>query len=239
MMMINKGADNEYNKRKTWRLIMADENDPDENDPIAFLKGISWDEGQDRRYAYYWIVDDKTFNECCLLVEGQEQNVLVDDMDDLVSILNNMEQYEIKLYEALHFLLSGLIWECVIYNELLSNAVGGYNYFCWPVDPDSYGVFTCIENDALQEIIEALENVNIKELETSFDLEIFKNKHVPYMWLDFTKDEWIKALIKEYTCLLDFYRKAKERNAHIIINLYGLLEYYDEDDIIEDENDSY
>jgi hypothetical protein len=55
-----------------------------------------------------------------------------------------------------------------------------------------------------------MKNVNIKEPGEKFD---------PNIWESDKKDELFKELVNEYNGLLKFYKKALEKNMHIIVSV--------------------
>jgi hypothetical protein len=189
----------------------------EEHDPIAFLNSISLDEGQHSRFAEYMMVNDEALNNHKMLTDKYEDEV------EAIRNLDYLKFFGTKLYEALYFLLTGTLWDgCPIKNNKLSDAVMGAENFVWPDDPADLGVYELNKNTTLPEIVEALESVNLNELKKDFDPKEYQKKHIPYFGLGFTRDEWFNALTKEYIGLLNFYREAKDKNAHVIIWLFGV-----------------
>jgi hypothetical protein len=157
-----------------------------------------------------------------------DKNTLADIMklegDKFVEKLDELEEtsniYTIdKLWDGLHFLLTGVSASTPVEGDRLSEAIVGIHVF---KANDDYFI-ACIENDELPEIIEALENVNIQELEKKFDPNLFKKKKIyPYMHIrEIDKHGGMfKELISEYNGLLSFYKKALEKNAYIIFSVF-------------------
>jgi 5,10-methenyltetrahydromethanopterin hydrogenase len=91
--------------------------------------------------------------------------------------INEVYKHEIysidKLWDGLHFLLTGVSASSPIEGNKLSEAIVGTNVVKADDDFTSY-----TGKDELPEIIKALENVNIKELERTFDPEILKKKKI-------------------------------------------------------------
>ena len=129
-----------------------------------------------------------------------------------------MEKYTIdKLWDGLHFLLTNVSASEPIEGDKLSEAIVGVHVF----DTNDDDFIACIENDELPEIVQALENVNAKELEHKFDPNIFKKKKIyPNIWDKDKKDELFAELINEYNGLLNFYKKALDKKAHIIYSVF-------------------
>ena len=116
----------------------------------------------------YIMVDAKTLDGMMKL----DVNGLLEKVNELEE---KAEKYTIdKLYDGLHCLLTGVSISTPIENDKLSEAVVGVHVF--DTNDDDYITFT--ENDELPEIVKALENVNIKELEEKFDPKKFKNKKI-------------------------------------------------------------
>jgi hypothetical protein len=159
----------------------------------------------------YIMIDEKTLDGMMKL-DGKGLFEKINELEETV------EKYSIdKLYDGLHCLLTGVSASTPIENDKLSEAVVGVHVF--DTNDDDY--ITCTENDELPEIIKALENVNIKELEEKFDPKILKKKKIyPNIWETDRKDELFKELINEYNGLLDFYKKAFEKNMHIIFSVF-------------------
>ncbi|MDR0524544.1 MAG: YfbM family protein, partial [Spirochaetaceae bacterium] len=122
------------------------------------------------------------------------------DGDELVEELDELEEtneiYNIdKLWDGLHFLLTGVSANSPIEGNKLSEAIVGINVF--ETDDDYFVSYT--EKDKLLEIYNAMKDVNIKELEEEFDPRIFKkNKIYPKIWEIDKKDELFRELINEY-----------------------------------------
>ena len=159
----------------------------------------------------YIMIDEETLDEMMKL-DGDGLFEKVNALEEIV------EKYTIdKLYDGLHCLLTGVSAIKPIENNKLSEAIVGVHVF--DTNDDDY--ITCSENDELPEIIKALENINIEELEEKFDPRTFKKKKIyPNIWEINKKDELFKELINEYNGLLGFYRKALEKNKHIIFSVF-------------------
>jgi hypothetical protein len=141
--------------------------------------------------------------------------------DELIEELDELEEtneiYNIdKLWDGLHFLLTGVSGNSPIEGNKLSEAIVGINVF--ETDDEDFVSYT--EKDELPEIYNAMKNVNIKELDEKFDPKILKKKKIyPDIWESNKKDELFKELENEYSGLLKFYEKALEKNMHIIFSV--------------------
>jgi hypothetical protein len=121
-----------------------------------------------------------------------------------------------KLFDVLHFILTGVSVNFPVKENKLSEAIVGINVF----ETDYDDIIKYTEGDKLPEICNAMKNVNIKELEEKFDLKILKDKKLyPKYMKTNKKDEIFKELINDYNGLLNFYQEAIEKNLHIIITI--------------------
>jgi hypothetical protein len=186
----------------------------------------SWVQGQHKQFAEYSMADDEAVN---VLLDTCEY----DEVEELLQ-----ESFSITLYDALSFLLTGISLYNLCYSNVspaqnwaLHEAIFGAEYPDYNDNANEF-MISLTKNTALPEIIKALENIDIKELEKNFDPKIYiKEKIYPYyIWDTYTKEELFKVIINEYNGLLDFYRKAKDKNAHVIILVYGHAPSYEDDD---------
>jgi len=155
-----------------------------------------------------------------------DENTLTDmmklDSDGIFEKVNELEEtnetYDIdKLWDGLHFLLTGVSASSPIEDNELSEAIVGVHVF----DTDEENYIAYIENDKLGEIVKALENVNINNLEQNFNPKILKKKEIyPNIWENNRKDELFKELLNEYNGLSAFYKNALEKNANIIYSVF-------------------
>jgi hypothetical protein len=208
---------------------MADEKNLNE---IYETMEMNWEEGTEAQNAEYWMFnfDDETLNK--IKKEGMDfteewfkkKNSSKRLRDDGTYEYDKSEYLFIKFYKALSFLLFG-------YRE--SGEVTGFRWIGNENTTDGDSTHpSLIENAELPDVIKALESINVEELEKNFDPKEFrKGKIYPYIWDLYTKEEWFKALISKYYGLLDFYRKARDKKAHVIIGTFGVdeCENYDGD----------
>ena len=159
----------------------------------------------------YMMVDENTLDSMMKL-----------DGDALFEKVNELEEtnekYTMdKLWDGLHFLLTGVSASKPIDGNKLSEAIVGVHVF----DTNEDDFIACIENHELTEIVKALENVNKKELEQKFDPILLKKKKIyPNIWEKDKKDELFIELMNEHNGLLKFYKKALEKNQHIIYSVF-------------------
>lgn len=158
----------------------------------------------------YMMIDESTLDSLSKLAE-----------EELFEKINELEEtneiYTIdKLWDALHFLLTGVSASSPVKNNKLSEAILGVHLF--DTDDDLYIAYT--EKDELPEIYNALKSVNMNDLANKFEPKILKKKKIyPNIWENNKKDELFKELTEEYNALLDFYKKALEKNVPVTFSV--------------------
>ena len=163
----------------------------------------------------YMTVDDTTLD---YMVELDNEALL-----EMIEELEEDESTEIyaidKLWDGLHFLLTGKSAANPIEDDKLSEAVVGVHVFN---DDDEEAEFVgCTENDELPDIVQAMLDVDIDALKEGFDLSKFRdNKIYPNIWLDKDRDSLFNELMGEFKNLPEFYMKAAESGKHIVISIY-------------------
>jgi len=163
----------------------------------------------------YMMVNEQTLKQ---LVELEN-----DDLLDAIEELNEDEQNEIydidKMWDGLHFLLTGESASQPIEGDKLSEAIVGINVFNAEDENADFIAYTKL-ND-LPEIITTLKGVDVNKLRENFNLLSFrKAKIYPNIWDDEEKDSLFEELIQEYKNILNFYEKAYVKNTHIIVSIY-------------------
>jgi len=202
--------------------------------------------GHSMRWSEYMMVDDETLLNCKKLTEFDND---VEDIDGftLDDIQAYLEKKSIESFhsdylincDSLYFFLTGIVPDYYeeIYdiitggppfqNNFLHNAIYGKNQLYIEEQRE----ISFIDKNALTEIIKTLENINLTEIEKNFDPYIFRKMNIyPYRWDIYEKKEWLKALISKYKDLLDFYRKAKDKNTNVIKFSLGNPEYFEDEE---------
>lgn len=142
----------------------------------------------------YVMVDEDTL-ERMMEMDGAE---LLGTLEKLVE--GGSEHYDIdKLWEELHVALSGVSASEPIDGDPLSEAVVGVHVF--EVEEED-GFFACTEQDELEDIIAAMQQVDLDKLETGN--------------IDAALRQQVKS---EFSGLLDFYRKAEAAGMHVIFSV--------------------
>lgn len=164
-----------------------------------------------------------------MMVDKAKLNELVElDGEDLVEQINEMEEEDDedldvycmdKLWDGLHFLLTGASASEPIEGDKLSEAVVGVQVV-EAVDPEE-GFLCYSEWDDLAGIIAAMEAVDLSAVCAQADLADFRTQEIyPSIWEDNSKEELMLELREEFTNLLAFYRLALEKKMNVIFSVF-------------------
>ncbi len=162
-----------------------------------------------------------------MMINEQTLKSLVDlENDDLVDALEELneseenELYDIdKMWDGLHFLLTGISASEPIEGDKLSDAIVGVKIFNSEDEDADFISYTLVSD--LPGIVAALKNVDIEKLRLNFDLLKFRKDEIyPNIWREEEKDSLFSELVQEYKNILRFYEKALERNTHVVVSIY-------------------
>ncbi|MDR0852045.1 MAG: YfbM family protein [Clostridiales Family XIII bacterium] len=141
--------------------------------------------------------------------------------DDVFEAIEELEEngndvYDMdKLWDGLHFLITGVPANDRIEGDHLSEAIFGVHYF------RTEDFITYIKSDELGAIIESMETIPIDDLLKEMDLKIFRDKDIyPEIWVDKNRPDLQEDLKTEFDGLLEFYKEALNETAHIIVSIY-------------------
>jgi len=145
-----------------------------------------------------------------------------DDLFEKIEELNESEEIECydidKLWDGLHFLLTGKSASNPIDGNKLSEAIVGTYVFN---EDENADFISYTKQEHLSEMIHSLKDININKLKSNFNLAKFrKAKIYPNIWLDDQKDSLFDELIQEYKNVLNFYEKAVEKKANVVVSIY-------------------
>ncbi|MBE1553972.1 YfbM family protein [Sporosarcina limicola] len=145
-----------------------------------------------------------------------DSEALMDTLEELIEA--ETASYEIdKLWDGLHFLLTGVSASEPIEGDRLSESVVGVHVF--DVGEDD-GFFACTEQDELADIIQAMKQVDFDVLELSFDLAAFRGNEIyPRIWEENCKEALWHELKGEFSALLAFYEKTLAAKQHVIFSI--------------------
>lgn len=163
--------------------------------------------------AQYMAVDNKIFNS--MLKMNNEEII------DKIEKLSENEQCDIcdidKMWDGLHFLLTGKSASEPIENNKLSEAVVGTDMF----DENEDDFLAYIKSEELKAIIDVMEKTNIDELLTKYNMDDFKNTKIyPNIWEKEEEVNIYDELIFCFESMLDFYKKCNKENMNIIVSIY-------------------
>lgn len=161
--------------------------------------------------ANYMMVDKPTLDRL-IDTDGDE---LTDAIDELEDAGQNEIYCMDKLWDGLHFLLTGVSASDPIEDNQLSEAIVGVHIF------DCEDFVGDTKSDEVAPIVAALEKVDIDKLLKDVDFSQFKKKEVyPNIWTNNDKASLANELREEYRNLLDFYRKALAAKANVVVSIY-------------------
>lgn len=164
--------------------------------------------------ANYMMVDDNTFDDLFAL-----------DNDDLVEKVNELEEAGTELYcmdklwDGLHFLLTGTTASTPVEGDELSEAIVGIEMF--NEDDDAADFIASTEAGQLADIIAAMKEVDIEKLVQSADFNEFRKEEIyPDIWHEKDAVSLKQELVQEFNNLLAFYEKAEKQHANILISIF-------------------
>jgi hypothetical protein len=164
--------------------------------------------------ANYMMVDDDIFDSLFVL-----------DNDALLEKVNALEEAGTtlycmdKLWDGLHFLLTGTTASTPVEGDELSEAIVGTGVF--NEDDDDADFIASTEAVQLAGIIAAMKEVDIEKLAESVDFNAFRKDDIyPDIWHDKDAASLKQELVREFNSLLAFYEKAKKKNANILVSIF-------------------
>jgi hypothetical protein len=159
--------------------------------------------------AVYLSVDDATLKR---LTEAPAEELL-----DLVEELEEAGCPQIgleKLWDGLHFLLTGVSASSPLEGNPLSEAVVGVQVF------DCEDFIACTRNNELPAILAALDAVSIEEVIAVADFARFRKARLyPKIWSD--DPAQLKAELEDaFRELRDFYHVCASTQRHVLVSIY-------------------
>ena len=161
--------------------------------------------------ANYMMIDEPTL-ERFMKLDGEE---LTEAIDELEESGNNDVYCMDKLWDGLHFLMTGVSASEPIDGNKLSESIVGVHVF------DVKDFVACTEYEELEAIVLELEKVDMEELLSNVDFSKFKKKKIyPDIWYNNERAQLAKELKQEWKGLLDFYKKSISVKMHVIVSIY-------------------
>lgn len=161
-----------------------------------------------------------------LMIDQETLDSLIDlsneDLTNKIFEIEETEKFERididKIWDVLHFFLTGVSASEPIEDNKLSEAVVGVDNF--NPDDENADFVSLIKNEALVEIVTAIEKVDFEKLATNFDLQLLKkNKAYPNgIWKD-DRAQLLEEIKESLNSILDFYKKALLTKHHIIVSI--------------------
>ena len=149
-----------------------------------------------------------------------DSNELSSKIEELVDS-DDYDFYTINtIWNGLCFFLSGKSYDMPPDNSIIGRAIFGKEYFDgFENRDDFYIAYNGI--DTIQEIVRALEDVNLKQLIAEFDTKKFMEAKVcPGIWETEEEDILVELLTSEHRGLLSFYREALKKKMNVVISIY-------------------
>ncbi|MDR1911492.1 MAG: YfbM family protein [Helicobacteraceae bacterium] len=160
----------------------------------------------------YMAVGDKDLKKLI----GAQNDELLDRLEELEE--KNDSCNIDKMWDGLHFLLTGVSALSPIEHDKLSEAIVGVTNFSLDEDAD---FITYTKNKELKEIIDAMQKVDQEALKANLDLARFrKNDIYPDIWNDDEKEELFAEMIDAFNSILSFYKQTLEKGQNIVVSIY-------------------
>ena len=137
----------------------------------------------------------------------------VEDWNDEAEILLDID----KMWDALHFVLTGVSCSEPIENNALSEAVVGVFSIDGIEEYISY-----IEKSRIKDIVFALDNFDIEKALETFSMEECKEAELyPNIWGYEEETDEIKEEIMDYfQNMKDFYKQVLEEDGNVLVTIY-------------------
>ena len=161
---------------------------------------------------------------CYQMAEAELIKVLQNkDVEELLEAIEELQEESAvvdidKMWDGLHFLLTGVSASEPIEDNALSEAVVGKEVFSEEEDVD-FIAYTMPENIA--KIVEELEVFDISKAIENFEPRTFAEKEIyPDIWRGDEKEELQEELEEAFGQLKDFYNMALEQGKGVLVSIY-------------------
>lgn len=163
-------------------------------------------------YANYMYLSDKDLKEIKNL-DKDEIFETVEDTDETEELSVNID----KMWDVMHFVLTGVDSSEPIRNNALSEAIVGVDSI---EDISEFIAYT--DKSRIREIVLALQNFDFEKAMKDFSMQACKNANLyPDIWdYEEEKDEIIEELFDYYESLKEFYKKILEINGNVLVTIY-------------------
>ena len=164
--------------------------------------------------ANYKCLSDKNLNELkAFYTENTESITDIEEHNNDLEILLDLD----KMWDVLHFVLTGVSTDHRIDDNPLSQAVLGVTSI---EDLSDYMAYT--EHSQIADIVAALEQFDMEQALESFDMKACKEAELyPNIWdYDEEEEEIIDELLHDFEQMKGFYKKVLESTGHVMITIY-------------------
>lgn len=150
-------------------------------------------------------------------LRDKSEEDLFDEIETLAE--QNMKIYDMdKLWDGLHFILTGVSATAPIENHLLSEAIVGTATFS---KDESADFIAYIYPERVCEILSALNEFDIEQALSEFSpKELAKNGIYPTIWVESARDDLKKELSKTFRGLKEFFHIMSAEHKGIIVSIY-------------------
>lgn len=164
--------------------------------------------------ANYQYINDEQLN--CLKNFNREKNDVLDEVEELNEESEMLLDID-KMWDVLHFVLTGVSSCDPIENNPLSEAVVGVRAL---EGIEEFVAYT--ENERLADILAALEAFDMEQAMATFSMDACKKAELyPDIWDYDDEEELVKEEISDYfQNMKDFYREVLEANGHVMVTIY-------------------
>ncbi|WP_134530909.1 YfbM family protein [Budvicia aquatica] len=120
-----------------------------------------------------------------------------------------------KMWDGLHFVLTGISASTPLEENPLSDAIVGIHV----MDEDNF--IAAIGNNELDEIISALKAVKVEKLREAFDpARLTQAEIYPDIWRPQDKESLFIELEQALQQLISFYKNTLDGDRHIVVSIY-------------------
>lgn len=164
--------------------------------------------------ANYQYINDEQLN--CLKNFDRERNDVLDEVEELNEESEMLLDID-KMWDVLHFVLTGVSSCDPIENNSLSEAVVGVRAL---EGIEEFVAYT--EKGRLADILAALEAFDMEQAMATFSMDACKKAELyPDIWDYDDEEELVKEEISDYfQNMKDFYREVLEVNGHVMVTIY-------------------
>ena len=163
--------------------------------------------------ANYNCISDESLKELKGLGSSEEDLFeTVEEWSDEDELLLDID----KMWDVLHFVLTGVSTDHRIDDNPLSQAVLGVT----PIeDLSEYMAYT--EHSKIADIVTALEQFDIEQALESFDMKACKEAELyPNIWdYDEEEEEIIDEILHDFEQMKRFYKQVLEANGHVLVSI--------------------